>query len=158
MILGPGFVMAKFEGTRNTSTRCVRKIQGVIGYINNAHLAAGSLQQPAAIRLLPILDTLLRRLKETRKGSGTCDLNLPECIGSAPLSVAQRPIELVPGGGDLVDRGLGREGGGRAGQSGGEGKGKLRHGRSSYFLRPTYASKGGTKRNRVCFWIVRMMR
>ena len=100
----------------------------------------------------------LVRLKETRKGSGTSDLNLPECIGSAPLSVAQRPIELVPGGGDLVDRGLGREGGGRAGQSGGEGKGKLRHGRSSYFLRPTYASKGGTKRNRVCFWIVRMMR
>ena len=99
-------------------------------------------KSPAAIRLLPILDTLLRRLKETRKGSGTSDLNLLECIGSAPLSVAQRPIELVPGGGDLVDRGLGREGGGRAGQSGGEGKGKLRHGCSSYFLRPTYASTG----------------
>ena len=114
----------------------------MIRHANTAHFAAGILQLPAAIRLLPILDTLLRRLKETRKGSGTSDLNLPECIASAPLSVAQRPIELVPGGSDLVDRGLGREGGGRAGQSGGEGKGKLRHGCSSYFLRPTYASTG----------------
>ena len=76
-----------------------------------------------------ILDTPFvgQRNPEIRKGSGISDLNLPECIGSAPLSVAQRPIEFLPGGGDLVDRGLGREGGGRAGQSGEEGEGKADH-------------------------------
>ena len=44
---------------------------------------------------------------------------------SAPNVAAKRPVELVPGGGNLVDRLLGAEGGGGAGQGEGEGSGGL---------------------------------
>ena len=94
--------------------------------------------------------------KKPGKDRETSDLNLPECTGSAPLFVAQRPIEFVPRGGDLVDRGLGREGGGRA-EDGSE-AGSLHLGKQfdTAEWRPTYAETG--PHAGVYFWIVKMMK